>query len=121
MLEMTIRLDLGNGVRLGPGKVKLLENIAETGSLSAAARAMDMSYRRAWQLVDEMNGVFNEPVVTSQAGGQKGGGALVTALGRSIIKRFRHFEHQALTRGAADLKYLEKRLAGASGGKAVRP
>lgn len=121
MLETIIRFDLGNGIRLGPGKVLLLEKIVETGSLSAAARAMDMSYKRAWQLIDEMNGVFSAPVVTTKAGGRKGGGAAVTAFGQNIVKRFRHFEQMARTEGRGDLKDLQKQLKPKANRKVARP
>jgi molybdate transport system regulatory protein len=90
-----IKIDFGTGVRLGPGKVKLLECITETGSISAAARAMDMSYRRAWLLVDELNGMFARPVVETAAGGAGGGGAKVTEFGLRIIGVFRQLETEA--------------------------
>jgi molybdate transport system regulatory protein len=90
-----IKIDFGTGVRLGPGKVKLLECITETGSISAAARAMDMSYRRAWLLVDELNGMFARPVVETAAGGAGGGGAKVTEFGLRIIGIFRQLETEA--------------------------
>jgi len=90
-----IKIDFGTGVRLGPGKIKLLECITETGSISAAARAMDMSYRRAWLLVDELNGMFARPVVETAAGGAGGGGAKVTEFGLRIIGIFRQLETEA--------------------------
>lgn len=89
MARLSIRIDLGEDARLGPGKVALLEQIAETGSISAAARAMNMSYKRAWDLVEEMNGMFDAPLVTSQSGGRKGGGAALTPLGAEISTQYR--------------------------------
>ena len=70
--RLTIRLDFELGRRLGAGKVALLESIESTGSISAAGRVHQMSYRRAWLLVDEMNQLFTEPVVSAHHGGAKG-------------------------------------------------
>jgi molybdate transport system regulatory protein len=90
-----IKVDFGTEVRLGPGKVRLLELIAETGSISAAARQMEMSYRRAWLLIDELNGIFGKPVVETAAGGAGGGGAKITPLGEAVIAAFRAIESEA--------------------------
>ncbi len=79
-------------MKLGPGKVQLLEHIRDTGSISAAGRAMEMSYKRAWMLVEEMNAAFAGPVVESARGGAKGGGAQVTATGLAIISHYRAAE-----------------------------
>ena len=78
MARLTIRIDLPPAGQIGPGKAKLLELIGETGSISAAGRALDMSYRRAWLLVDAMNHIFKEPVVSTMLGGKAGGGARLT-------------------------------------------
>ena len=83
MPTLSIRVDLRPGASIGPGKARLLELIAETGSISAAARAMEMSYRRAWLLIDDLKAVFGEAVVETAAGGAKGGGAHLTRRGRS--------------------------------------
>jgi molybdate transport system regulatory protein len=80
---------------MGPGKADLLQAIGETGSISAAGRAMRMSYRRAWILVDEMNAAFLRPLVASKAGGSHGGGAALTRLGREVLKRYRDMEKAA--------------------------
>ena len=90
-----IKVDFGTEVRLGPGKVRLLELIAETGSISEAARQMEMSYRRAWLLIDEVNGIFGKPVVETATGGAGGGGAKVTPLGEAVILAFRTIESGA--------------------------
>src|ERR1700691_807592 len=82
--RLTIRLDFELGRRLGAGKVALLESIEKTGSISAAGRSHQMSYRRAWLLVDELNQLFTEPVVSAHHGGAKGGGAALTDQGRRI-------------------------------------
>jgi len=73
---------------MGPGKAELLEMIIETGSISAAAKRMRMSYRRAWELVDTMNRCFTEPLVITSAGGSHGGGASVTDFGKSILEAY---------------------------------
>lgn len=95
--------------RLGRGKMQLLELIRKTGSISAAGREMDMSYRRAWLLVSELNSMFDEPAVESQRGGQRGGGALVTPFGEELLDRFRRMEALAENVMADDLAWLEAR------------
>jgi molybdate transport system regulatory protein len=80
--KLTLRVDLGSGRALGPGKIRLLEAIEKTGSISQAGRKLGMSYRRAWLLVDDMNRCFREPVVTAQPGGSQGGGAALTVFGQ---------------------------------------
>src|ERR1700691_2924516 len=79
--RLTIRFDFDGERRLGPGKIALLEAIARTGSISAAGRAHEMSYRRAWLLVEELNHLFGQPLVTARPGGVKGGGAALTSAG----------------------------------------
>ena len=93
--RLSIRVDLAGGVRIGPGKVALLEQIARTGSISAAGRALRMSYRRAWDLVEELNRSFGRPVVTTAAGGPGGGGASLTAAGEAVIGEYRAIEAAA--------------------------
>ncbi len=90
-----LRILLGEAIALGPGKAALLAAIGQTGSISAAARAMGMSYRRAWTLVDEMNRAFRAPLVASEAGGRRGGGAVVTVLGNDVLARYRRMEAMA--------------------------
>ncbi|MBB3457097.1 molybdate transport system regulatory protein [Rhizobium sp. BK313] len=87
--------------------MELLEHIRETGSISAAGRAMDMSYRRAWLLISELNHMFQEPVVESQRGGQKGGGAALTPFGEELLRRFRGMESSVRAAIAGDLEWLE--------------
>src|SRR5690606_38415515 len=81
MAELCIRIDFGPGHRLGPGKIALLEQIAALGSIAAGGRALGMSYRRAWELVAEINQIFRQPVLMPKTGGRKGGGAALTPLG----------------------------------------
>ena len=90
-----LRLDLTSRIRLGPGKIRLLEEIDRHGSISAAGRTMKMSYRRAWLLVSELNSHFREPLVTTRLGGAGGGKATVTALGRKVIRAYRTMEEEA--------------------------
>jgi molybdate transport system regulatory protein len=106
-LVPVLRISFPHEDRLGRGKMELLEHIRETGSISAAGRAMDMSYRRAWLLVSDMNRMFREPVVESQRGGQKGGGAVLTAFGEELLARFRRMELTVRATLADDLAWLE--------------
>ena len=113
---LTLRVDLGranaDGVAeaIGPGKVRLLELIDETGSISAAGRAMGMSYRQAWLLIDSMNQAFAEPVTETLRGGEKGGGAAVTEFGRKLAALYRAMERKAAGAVADDLAALEAAL-----------
>ena len=90
--RLSIRIDLASGARIGPGKVALLEAIARTGSISAAGRALRMSYRRAWELVEDLNRGLGTPVVSTVAGGAGGGGARLTPAGEAIVTRYRAIE-----------------------------
>jgi molybdate transport system regulatory protein len=101
---LTLRVLGARKPAIGPGKAELVERIADTGSISAAARAMGMSYRRAWQLVEAMNRACREPVVVTAIGGKRGGGAEVTPFGRQLVRRFRAMERKASAAIAADLK-----------------
>ncbi|MGI3902452.1 MAG: winged helix-turn-helix domain-containing protein [Janthinobacterium lividum] len=111
MARMSIRIDLDREGRLGPGKVALLERIAECGSISAAGRAMAMSYRRAWQLVADLNTSFVEPLVTAQMGGRQGGGAKLTAFGTKLVSEYRAIEREAEAAVAPRLRALEDAAA----------
>lgn len=95
---------------IGPGKAELLECIAEAGSISEAARRMDMSYRRAWMLVEALNASFQDVVVATAAGGKRGGGAEVTPFGLNLLRQFRSMEKKASFAIAADVKRLEALL-----------
>ncbi len=105
-----LRLLLGPGARMGHGKAALLDAIRRTGSISAAARDMRMSYKRAWDLVDELNHAFSEPLVTKSAGGTQGGGAALTEAGADVLARYRRMERAAARAVAADLRALARRL-----------
>ena len=101
--RLSIRIDLASGVRVGPGKVALLEEIARTGSISAAGRALKMSYRRAWELVEDLNRHLGEPVVSTAAGGAGGGGARLTEAGSTLVARYRAIEAAAQRAAARHL------------------
>jgi molybdate transport system regulatory protein len=109
--KLSIRIDFREDSQIGPGKARLLELIGETGSISAAGRALDMSYRRAWLLIDALNHIFSEPVVSTMLGGKAGGGARLTPFGREVIQRYRKIEARAAAAGRADLEALEAALA----------
>jgi molybdate transport system regulatory protein len=112
MAKVSIRIDFSDDRRLGPGKVMLLEGIGSHGSIAAAGRAMGMSYRRAWLLVAELNGLFREPLVEAQLGGRRGGGAALTHLGSEIVQHYRALENEAFTRMGPRLAAIETLLAG---------
>lgn len=107
--HLHLRFDWG-GLRLGPGKARLLELIRDAGSISAAARGMGMSYKRAWMLVEEMNAAFAAPVVVSVRGGPKGGGAQITPEGLAVLDAFRALERLVLTDGAAQVAAIASLL-----------
>lgn len=107
---LTLRLLSGARPAMGPGKAELLDHIEATGSISAAARAMGMSYRRAWQLVEAMNRDFAQPLVTTATGGRRGGGAAVTELGREALARFRKMELKASRAIARDTEAFTQLL-----------
>lgn len=110
-LRLTLRLDVGGQPTLGPGKARLLELIGETGSISAAGRAMGMSYRYAWKLVDSLNASFAAPLIAARPGGAGGGGATLLPLGVEIIQLYRALERGAASAGAAELERLQAVLA----------
>jgi len=97
--DFRLRVLFGPDLMMGPGKAELLERIARTGSIAAAGREMGMSYKRAWQLVETMNGMFRTPVVESSRGGSKGGGASLTETGREVVSAYRDFEAAARAAG----------------------
>jgi molybdate transport system regulatory protein len=110
--RLSIRIDLASGRRIGPGKIALLEAIRSTGSISAGARALGMSYRRAWLLVEEINNALREPAVTAETGGRSGGGAALTPVGERVIGLYRAIETHARTAAGGEFRAM---------GKLVRP
>lgn len=110
MTRPRIRILLGEASSLGPGKIALLEAIDRQGSISAGARDLGMSYRRAWLLVDAMNRAFREPLVGTSAGGQHGGGAALTPTGRDVLRRYRQIETKAALAVQKELTALGRLL-----------
>src|SRR6201997_3365664 len=104
--SLSVRIDLDAEGRIGPGKIQLLENIHACGSISAAGRAMDMSYKRAWDLVDEINRICRHAAVERQTGGKNGGGAGLPPLGLSLVARYRKIERSAESAARKELRAL---------------
>ncbi|ENX41500.1 winged helix-turn-helix domain-containing protein [Acinetobacter sp. NIPH 2100] len=109
-LKLHLRILSDEQIAFGPGKAELLEAIQRTGSISQAAKSMDMSYRRAWQLVDTMNQCFHSHLVETQTGGTHGGGAIVTELGQVILRKFRTMEQQAIQSVASEFEDIANYL-----------
>jgi molybdate transport system regulatory protein len=108
-VQFRMRIRKGDTIALGPGKVALLEAVREHGSISAAARSLEMSYRRAWLLIDELNRSLKSPATVSEQGGQSGGGCVLTPVGENIIRLYRDVEaraHEACARQIAALTRL---------------
>jgi molybdate transport system regulatory protein len=110
-VQFRVRIYRGDTTAIGPGKVQLLEAIAETGSISAAARQTGMSYRRAWVLVDEMNRALVAPAVDAATGGSHGGGTTLTDVGRRIVRHYRAIEAAARSAAEDDIAALTRLLA----------
>ncbi len=106
-----LRIVLAPGIAIGPGKADLLQGILETGSIAAAGRAMNMSYKRAWRLAEALNEHFKEPLIETTRGGSGRGGAELTALGQEILKRYRRMEQKTEKATAADSDALRALLA----------
>jgi molybdate transport system regulatory protein len=109
-IRITARVITKGERAFGPGKADLLERIASEGSISKAAKAMDMSYSRAWQLVDSMNNAFRKPLVQPKTGGKKGGGAAITKAGEEILALYRKMEDRLATDAGNFSDEFEKRL-----------
>lgn len=107
MTNLIVRIDLGELGRIGPGKIHLLEMIAEHGSISAAGRAMGLPYRHAWELVEQLNSSFREPVVARQTGGRHGGGASLTPFGEVLLKQLVGLREDAEKAAAARLAAID--------------
>ena len=109
-LRIQVRVELGAGHKIGPGKVALLEAIGETGSITAAGRRLGMSYRRAWLLVSALNQMFDEAVVETVAGGAHGGGARLTNLGAQLVVAYRTLEKAAGDAASAQLASFRSKI-----------
>ena len=108
--QPNFRLQIKHGIAIGPGKAALLEAVSVTGSISEAARTMEMSYRTAWQLVTSMNEHFVGPLVTMTKGGKAGGGAALTELGWDVLCTYKGMEEKALKAIEAEIERLESML-----------
>lgn len=117
MISVKVSIHFDSGARIGPGKAALLASIHDTGSISAAARSMGMTYKRAWLLLDSMNQAFDKPVVTAAPGGAHGGGAVLTGFGADVLKRYRRIAEKAAKGAAADLAALSAHATGRAGRK----
>jgi len=106
--RISIRFDLASGPRIGPGKIALLKAIAETGSISAGARQLGMSYKKAWLLIDAFNSTFREPVLSTETGGEQGGGATLTETGREVLRLFGELEAEAASATEATRKAFDQ-------------
>ncbi len=110
-LGLHLRVVLEGGIAIGPGRAELLEAIRDAGSISAAGRSMAMSYKRAWDLVEEMNACFAAPVVSTSTGGVAGGGSRLTDTGTAVLAAYRRIEAAAADAAAAELCALSALLA----------
>jgi molybdate transport system regulatory protein len=117
MTRLTIRVDFANGAALGPGKIRLLELVAETGSIRKAAARMKMSYRQAWLLLKALKETFGEALVETATGGKAGGGARLTLLGRFVVRRYRVLEKVATAAAAPSMVALRRRMVPATENK----
>jgi molybdate transport system regulatory protein len=108
--QIRLRIRFGDRAMIGPGRAELLEGIGATGSISAAGRAMGMSYKRAWTLVETLNAAFHAPLVESVRGGHGGGGARLTETGQQVVDHYRAVEAAARNHAAADIAALERLL-----------
>ena len=105
-----VRILFGSVYPLGPGKASLIEAVGRAGSISAAARELGMSYRRAWQLIDATNKCFRHPLVETATGGRGGGGATVTPFGEEVLVRFREIESKAIASVERDIAEFTRYL-----------
>jgi molybdate transport system regulatory protein len=106
-MQLSIRIDLTDG-RIGPGKIAMLEAIREVGSISGAARKIKLSYRKAWLIVDDVNKVLGQPVVTTEIGGNNRGGAVLTPVGEQVIAVYHAIESKARSAVGVEFKALKK-------------
>jgi len=111
-----LRIDFGPGRALGPGKIDLLESVERTGSLSAAAAEMEMSYKRAWDLLESLNALYDRPIVVMSKGGRGGGGGgKLTQLGLDVIAAFRSVERKCAKVAGAEFAGLAPKASSTTG------
>jgi molybdate transport system regulatory protein len=106
--SIKLQIDFPGGVRLGPGKVALLEAIDSAGSLSRAAAQIGMSYRRAWLFMQQINQAFDQVAVSTPEHGHGGGPAKLTDFGRELIRQYRSIEKKAIASGSEILSWLDE-------------
>lgn len=112
MTRLTIRIDFANGSSIGPGKIRLLELVEETGSIRKAAAKMRMSYRRAWVLLKGLEAMFGRPLVVVSTGGVRGGGSRLSVQGARLVSRYRRVESLAEAASKAEIRALAKGVSG---------
>lgn len=108
--RLTLRVDFGSRRSVGPGKIRLLEEVGRSGSISQAGRSLGMSYRRAWLLIDDLNRSFRHAVVRAKTGGTQGGGAVLTDFGIRLVGDYRAIEAAAAAVAKTRLRRLEAAL-----------
>jgi len=111
MTAIKIRIDFDGDRYIGHGRIQLLELIGDHGSISKAAKAMKMSYKRAWYLIDDFNSMFSDPLIERHHGGRGGGAAKLTPFGVELVRQYRDMEAKALSVFAKPLASIEKHLA----------
>jgi molybdate transport system regulatory protein len=119
--KLTLRVDFGSRRSIGPGKIRLLEEIGRGGSISQAGRSLGMSYRRAWLLIDDLNRCFRQPVVRAKSGGSRGGGAALTEFGAGLVRDYRAIETAAARAAKSRLRGLETALRKSPAAPAAKP
>lgn len=119
--RLTLRVDFGSRRSIGPGKIRLLEEIGRGGSISQAGRSLGMSYRRAWLLIDDLNRSFRQTVVSAKSGGSQGGGAALTEFGATLVRDYRAIEKAAAGAAKSRLSRLEGALRDSRRTDAARP
>lgn len=119
--RLTLRVDFGSRRSVGPGKIRLLEEIGRGGSISQAGRSLGMSYRRAWLLIDDLNHLFRQAVVRTKSGGSQGGGAELTEFGAGLVRDYRAIETAAAGAAKSRLRALETALRKSGRAMAAKP
>ncbi len=109
-VRFRMRIHHDSSIAIGPGKIALLEAVRLQGSISGAARHLDMSYRRAWMLIDELNRSLASPATHAEMGGQRGGGCVLTPVGEKIVALYRGIEETAYAACASQIETLDRLL-----------
>jgi molybdate transport system regulatory protein len=110
MVKIKLRIDFDERRYIGHGRIELLELIGSHGSIAKAAKAMGMSYKRAWYLIDEFSGMFEVPLIERQHGGKGGGAAHLTPFGSDLVQQYRNMENKAVMTFARQIAEIEKHL-----------